>query len=226
MRIWNVAIKQPVFMTMILLAGVVLGIMAYTRMPVNLYPDVEFPVLAVITIYPGASPEEIEEQVTARLEDELSTSSGLESIQSTSSEGMSQIILQYDLDLSVDKASQDVRDKVNLLRNQLPTGVQDPIVQTFDPNDQPILTFSVADSSGELSLAELRTLVEDAVQAPLERIPNISAVDVSGGQIREIHVNLNAQAMQALRIAPQQVMAALQSANINLPGGSVEDGGQ
>lgn len=226
MKIWNLAIKQPVFMTMILVAGIVMGTVAYTRMPVNLFPNVEFPILAVTTIYPGASPEEIESQVTAKLEGELSTSNGLETIQSTSSEGVSIIILQYDLDISVDRASQDVRDKVNLIRNQLPTGVQNPIVQTFDPNDQPILSFSVADSRGTLSPAELRSLVEETIQAPLERIPDVSAVDVSGGQVREIQVNLNSQAMQALRIAPQQVTAALQSANINLPGGSIIDSGQ
>ena len=226
MKIWNLAIKQPIFMTMILTAGIVLGLLSYTRLPVNLFPDVEFPVLVVSTVYPGASPEEIEDQVTSKLEDELSTSSGLESIQSTSSEGVSVIILQYDLDLSVDKASQDVRDKVNLLRNELPTGVQDPVVQTFNPTDQPILSFSIADLSGELSPSQLRQLVEEVVQKPLERIPDVSAVDVSGGQVREIQVNLNTQAMQALRIAPQQVTAALQSANINLPGGSVEDNGQ
>lgn len=226
MKIWNLAIKQPIFMTMILTAGIVMGILAYTRMPVNLFPDVEFPVVVVRTVYPGASPEEVEEQVTARLEDELSTSSGLESIQSTSSEGFSLIILQYDLDLEVDKASQDVRDKVNLIRNELPSGVQDPVVQTFNPTDQPILSFSIADSSGRLSPSELRRLVEETVQKPLERIPDVSAVDVSGGEVREIQVNLNPQAMQALRIAPQQVTAALQSANINLPGGAVEDNGK
>lgn len=226
MKIWNLAIKQPIFMTMILTAGIVMGIISYTRLPVNLFPDVEFPVLVVSTVYPGASPAEIEDQVTSKLEDELSTSSGLESINSTSSEGISVIILQYDLDLSVDKASQDVRDKVNLLRNELPTGVQDPVVQTFNPTDQPILSFSIADQSGTLSPSQLRQLVEEDVQKPLERIPDVSAVDVSGGQVREIHVNLNTQAMQALRIAPQQVSTALQSANINLPGGSVEDNGQ
>ena len=226
MKIWNLAIKQPIFMTMILTAGMVMGILSYTRMPVNLFPDVEFPVVVVTTVYPGASPEELEREVTAKMEDALSASSGLESIQSTSSEGFSLIILQYDLDLSVDKASQDVRDKVNAVRNDLPTGVQDPVVQTFNPTDQPILGFSIADKSGQLSPAELRRLVEEEVQKPLERVPNVSAIDVSGGQVREIQVNLNSQAMQALRIVPQQVTAALQSANINLPGGSVEDNGQ
>jgi HAE1 family hydrophobic/amphiphilic exporter-1 len=226
MKIWNLAIKQPIFMTMILIAGIVMGLLSYTRMPVNLFPDVEFPVLVVSTVYPGASPEEIEDQVTSKLEDELSTSNGLDSIQSTSSEGVSVIVLQYDLDLSVDKASQDVHDKVNLIRNQLPTGVQDPIVQTFNPTDQPILSFSIADKTGERSPLELRQYVEEIVQKPLERIPDVSAVDVSGGQVREIQVNLNPQAMQALRLAPQQVTSAIQSANINLPGGSVEENGQ
>lgn len=226
MKIWNLAIKQPIFMTMILTAGMVMGILSYTRMPVNLFPDVEFPVVVVTTVYPGASPEELEREVTAKMEDALSASSGLESIQSTSSEGFSLIVLQYNLDLSVDKASQDVRDKVNAIRNDLPTGVQDPVIQTFNPTDQPILGFSIADKSGQLSPAELRRLVEEEVQKPLERVPNVSAIDVSGGQVREIQVNLNSQAMQALRIVPQQVTAALQSANINLPGGSVEDNGQ
>lgn len=226
MKIWNLAIKQPIFMTMILTAGIVLGILSYTRMPVNLFPDVEFPVLVVTTVYPGASPEEIEDQVTAKLEDELSTASGLESIRSTSSEGVSIIILQFDLDLPVDKASDDVRQKVNLISNDLPSGAQDSVVQTFNPTDQPILSFSVADTSGELSPSQLRQLVEEVIQKPLLRIADVSAVDVSGGQVREIQVNLNTQAMQALRIAPQQVTGALQSANINLPGGAVEDDGQ
>ena len=226
MKIWNLAIKQPIFMTMILTAGIVMGILSYTRMPVNLFPDVEFPVVVVTTVYPGASPEELEREVTAKLEDALSASNGLDSIQSTSSEGFSLIILQYDLDLSVDKASQDVRDKVNLIRNDLPTGVQDPVVQTFNPTDQPILNFSIADKTGQLTPAELRRFVEEEVQKPLERVPDVSAVEVSGGQVREIQVNLNSQAMQSLRIIPQQVTGALKSANINLPGGSVEDGGQ
>ncbi len=225
MKIWNLAIKQPVLMTMILLAGIVMGVFSYTRMPVNLFPDVEFPVLVVNTIYPGASPDEIEEQVTSILEAELSTISGLDTIQSTSSEGVSLIILQFDLELSVDQVSQDVRDRVGLLRNQLPSGILEPIIQTFDPTNLPILTFSVADTSGALSELELRDFVEEEIQGPLERVENVSAVDISGGLVREIQVNLNTQALQARSIAPQQVTAALQSANINLPGGAVSDAG-
>src|SRR4051794_16044786 len=119
MKIWNLAIKQPVLMMMILLAGIVMGVLAYTRMPVNLYPDVDIPVVVVNTVYPGASPAEVKDQVTKPLEDELSTISGLDTIQSTSSEGVSTIVLQFTLDNKVAAVSQDVREKVNLIRNQL-----------------------------------------------------------------------------------------------------------
>jgi len=225
MKIWNLAIKQPVLMTMILLAGIVMGAFSYNRMPVNLFPDIEFPVLVVNTIYPGASPDEIEEQVTSVMEDQLSTISGLDSLQSTSSEGVSTIILQFDLELEVDKVSQAVRDKVGLIRNSLPSGVLEPVIQTFDPNDLPILGLSIADTSGEMSQLEFRQFVEDEIKAPLERVANVSAVDISGGLVREIQINLDTNALQARRVAPQQVTSALQAANINLPGGPVEDNG-
>jgi len=224
MKIWNLSIKQPVFMSMILVAGIVLGLVAYTTMPVTLYPDVEFPVVVVKTIYPGAGPQEVEDQITAVLEDQLTTVAGLDSIESTSAEGVSTIVMQFDLDLAVDAVTQDVRDKVNLVRNQLPDDIYEPIIQTFDPDDQPILSFSVADTSGRLSLLELRDLAEEEIQNPLERIPDVSAVEVSGGQVREIQVNLDVNALQSRRISPQQVTAALQAANINLPGGAVEEG--
>lgn len=223
MKIWNLAIKQPIFMMMILVAGIVMGILAFTRMPVNLYPDVDIPVVVVNTIYPGASPGEVKDQVTSVIEDELSTITGLDSIQSTSAEGVSTVILQFDLDLSVATVSQDVREKINLIRNQLPNDVLDPVVQNFDPNDMPILSFSIADQSGQLSQLELRDLVEDDIQASLERLANVSAVEVSGGQVREIQVNLDVHALQARQISPQQVIGALQAENINLPGGAIEE---
>src|SRR4051812_25754145 len=135
MKIWNLAIKQPIFMMMILLAGIVLGVLAFTRMPVNLYPDVDIPVVVVNTVYPGASPQEVKDQVTTPMEDALSTISGLDSIKSTSAEGVSTVVLQFNLDLSVATVSQDVREKVNLIRNTLPGDALDPIVQNFDPND-------------------------------------------------------------------------------------------
>ena len=151
MKIWDLSIRQPVFMTMILTAGIVLGSVAFYRMPVNLFPEVDFPVVLVTTVYPGASPNEVEDQVTSILEAELNSVNSIETITSRSSEGVSTIIMQFSLDASVDKVSQDVRDKVNLKRNDLPTAILEPIVRRFNPTDAPVMLFGVADGTGKLS---------------------------------------------------------------------------
>jgi HAE1 family hydrophobic/amphiphilic exporter-1 len=221
MKVWDLSIRQPVFMTMVLVAGIVMGVFSYFRMPVDNYPNVEFPVVVVSTIYPGASPSEVEDQITERLEEEFSTIPGIDTIQSTSSENVSIVIILFTEDVTVDKASQEVREKINLIRNSLPQDIQEPVVQRFDPNAQPILLLSVADKTGQLSPVELRQLVEDEFQAPLQRVPDVAAVEVTGGQVREIKVKLDMQALQARKIAPSQVIAALQTENLNIPGGSL-----
>lgn len=226
MKLWDISIRQPVFMTMILIAGIVMGVFSYFRMPVDVFPNVEFPVVAVVTVYPGAGPTEVEDQVTKKLEDELGAISGIDTVQSTSSEGVSTIILQFKLDVSTDAASEQVREKVNLVRNQLPTDVQDPIVQRFNPADQPIMRMGVTDTTGKLTPSELRKAVEDTIQAPLQRVENVAAVDVTGGEEREIQVDLNLAAMQARRISAQQVIGALRAENLNIPGGSLVVGEQ
>lgn len=226
MKIWDISIRQPVFMTMVLVAGIVMGIYSYFRMPVDLYPNIEFPIAVVTTIYPGASPTEVEDQVTRKLEDELATISGIDTVQSTSSEGLSNIILQFDLNMSSDKAVEQVREKVGLLRNSLPSGIQEPIIRRYNPSDQAVMQMSVADTTGQLTPVELRALVEETVQAPLQRVANVAAVDVQGGQQREVRILLDAGAMQARRISPQQVIAALQAENLNVPGGSLVSEGQ
>ncbi|MEZ4618491.1 MAG: efflux RND transporter permease subunit [Caldilineaceae bacterium] len=165
MKIWDLSIRQPVFMTMILTAGIVLGAVSFFRMPVNLFPEVDFPVVLVTTIYPGASPEEVEEQITSVLEEELNSVNSIETITSQSSEGVSTIIMQFSLDASVDKVAQDVRDKVGLKRNELPRDIQEPIIRRFNPTDNPIFLFGVSDKSGTLSSAALRTKVEERAGA-------------------------------------------------------------
>jgi HAE1 family hydrophobic/amphiphilic exporter-1 len=224
MKIWDVSIRQPVFMTMILVAGVVMGLFSYFRMPVDIFPNVEFPIVVVNTIWPGASPDEVQDQVTKPLEDELSTVPGIDKVTSTSAEGVSTLVLAFKLEASSDQVNEQVRERVNLLRNKLPTAIQDPIIRRFNPIDQPILLFGVSDRTGKLSPIALRKLVEDEIQAQIERVAGVAAADVSGGQQREIHINLDMQAMQARRITPQQVSSALQTQNTNIPGGSVTQG--
>lgn len=226
MKLWDISIRQPVFMTMILTAGIVLGVVSYFRMPAALFPDVDFPIMVVTTVYPGVGPEEIESQVTEILEDELGTASGIDSITSRSAESVSTIILQFDLDTSGDSAAQDVRDRINLVRNQLPEDIQEPVVARFNPSDSPILVFGVADTSGRYTPTQLKQLVEDAIQSPLLRVPGVAAVDVEGGLTREIRVELDMAALESRRIAPQQVIGALQMENMTIPGGSIVENNQ
>ena len=168
MKIWDVAIRRPVFMTMVLAAGVVLGLVSYFRMPVNLFPDIEFPVIVVTTIYPGASPDEVEEQITSLLEEELGGLAGLDGLSSQSGDGVSTVIMEFDMDMDVDKVSTQVREEVNLLRRRLPDGIEEPLVSRFSFTDTPIILMGIADKTGELSPSELRSLVEDeAVTRPV-----------------------------------------------------------
>ncbi|MCB0097969.1 MAG: efflux RND transporter permease subunit, partial [Caldilineaceae bacterium] len=157
MKIWDFAIRQPVAMTMILLAGIVLGTLSYTTIPVDLFPNVEFPVIVVTTIYPGASPEEVEDSVTSLLEEEFSALPGIDEVSSNTFEGLSNVILLFKLDKDINRASQEVQEKVNLLKLRLPDDAEEPIVRRFNPSDNPIMRFGVADSSGARSPAELRT---------------------------------------------------------------------
>ena len=226
MKLWDLAIRQPVFMTMILLAGVVLGGYSYTRMPVDLFPNVEFPIVVVSVIYPGASPEEIEEQITSLLEDQLFSTSGIDTIQSTSGQGFSTIILTYQLDMAVDSVVQEVNEKIDLVRNRLPSGAQEPVVRRFNPTDAPVMRFGVADNSGQLTPAELRQFVDDVIKGPLEGIDGVGAAEVQGGQVREVQVNLDTQSMNARYISPQQVASALRNENLNIPAGSLIEGDQ
>lgn len=205
MKIWDLAIRQPVFMTMILSALVVLGAYAYIRLPVDLFPDIEVPIVAVNTVYPGASPEEVESQVTRVIEEGLSALPGVTSVSSTSSEGVSFVLLEFNLNTSDQEASRIVLERLNRVSGRLPDGAADPIVLRFDPSDQPILTFGVADATGQLSPVELRRTAEEMIQRPLERIDGVAAVNVNGGEVREIQINLNQRALQSRMLTPQQV---------------------
>lgn len=226
MKLWDLSIRQPVFMTMILASMIVLGTASYFRLPIDLLPDIKVPIIAVQTIYPGAGPDEVAEQVTKPLEDALNALPGVEGVNSTSSESSSLIIIEFSLDTEVSDASREVLEKINRIQNQLPTDAFTPVVLRFDPADQPMLVIGVADATGTKSPAQLRQEVEDRIQSPLERIDGVASVEVNGGDVREVQVLLDLHALQSRRIAPQQVSAALRSENLNIPGGSITDQGK
>ncbi|MCP4165829.1 MAG: efflux RND transporter permease subunit [Chloroflexi bacterium] len=226
MRIWDVSIRNPVFTTMLMLLLVVLGLVSYLRMPVDLFPDISFPIVAVTTVYPGAGPDQTESQVTDLIEEEMSSLTGLDIISSESGEGFSVVIMQFTMETDADKASQDVRERLNSISNRLPTDALTPVVQRFDPDSEPIMIFALADTSGQYTPAELRKLAEQDIQQPLQRIPGVAVVETAGGEVREIQVDMNMLALQGKFLAPQQISGAIQASNIDIPAGSVPDGDQ
>ena len=165
MKLWDISIRNPVFTTMMMVALVVLGYVSYSRMAVDLFPDISFPIVAITTVYPGAGPEQTESQVTDIIEEEMSSLTGLDVIGSESGEGFSVVIMQFTMETDADKASQDVRERLNAISNSLPGDALTPIVQRFDPDSEPIMIFALADIENQYTPAELRQLAEQRYPA-------------------------------------------------------------
>jgi hydrophobic/amphiphilic exporter-1 (mainly G- bacteria), HAE1 family len=210
----DTSIRQPVFITMLMLLTVVIGALAYSSLPVNLLPDIDIPTVAVIMTYPGAGAESMADQVAKPLEDQLQTLNGLDHITSVNREGVTQLIVAFKTNIGVDRGLQDVRDKVNAVIPSLPRDVRDPVFFKFDPNQSPIITMAVASKSGRSPL-ELRTLIDDEIVPRLQQAQGVGAITVNGGQERQINVQMDLSKLKAWRILPAQITQAIQSANAN-----------
>ena len=226
MRPWDFSIRNPVFITMIMLALVVVGVIAYTTMPLDFFPDVAFPTMAVITVYPGAGPGEIESQVTKPIEEAMVTASGVESVQSRSSEGYSVVIVSFGLDKDVKRALQDVREKIANVRSELPDDVLEPSIVAYDPSSLPILGISVASQQAAAAGQNIRESVTSDVLPLLQRVDGVADATVTGGREREIQVLLDADQLKARHLAPQQVIQTIVAESWSIPGGSVQQAGQ
>jgi multidrug efflux pump subunit AcrB len=226
MRIWETSIRQPVFTTMLMAALVVVGVLAYTSMPLDFFPEVSYPAMAIITVYPGAGPGEVQEQVTKPIEEAMMTAPGVQEVQSQSSESLSIVVVMFNLDTNVKQALQDVREKIANVRSQLPDDVQEPSVRNYDPAALPILSISVAAQSAAGAPQNIRQTVADDILPRLQRIDGVADATVTGGREREIQVLLDANALKARRLAPQQVIQTIAMESYSIPGGSIQQGGQ
>ena len=185
MKLADISIKRPVFATMVIAAIVVVGIVLYLRLSVDLFPDVNFPMVTVTTVYPGAAPETMETQVSDTLEEAINSISGIRELRSTSIEGVSQVIIMFDLERDLDVAAQEVRDQVATVRGDLPDDVMNPTVQKLDLNAAPILRLALHDNIDQTTLLHH---TEDILKPALERMNDVDQVDVLGGRERELHV--------------------------------------
>ncbi|HSA55418.1 MAG TPA: efflux RND transporter permease subunit [Gemmatimonadaceae bacterium] len=218
----DVSIKRPVFATMLMVALLVLGLVSYQRLAIDEYPDITYPVVMAQTSYPGASPEVMERDVSRPIEEALNTVQGIREITSTSSEGLSMVRVQMQLNANPMEAQQEVVGKIARIRRQLPPDVDDPIVIRFDPNDRPIM--SIAIMSSERSIRDLTDLADQVIANRIESIPGVGGVNVNGGTPRQIRVQLNPDALRAYEISPAQVSQALARENQEVPAGRVYRG--
>jgi len=219
-KLAEISIKRPVFTVMMILTLVVLGITSFFGMSTDLMPEVDFPFVMVQTFYPGASAEAVEVDVTKKIEDAVNPINGVKHIYGNSQEGYSMIFVEFNLDKDEMEASQEVREKVSAIRDNLPEDIEEPIVVQFDPNDEPIMSLTV---SGERSLKEITEYTEDNIQKTLEAVPGVGSVELVGGYQREINIYLDIDKMESYEIPVDKVRNAIMAANLEIPGGRVTE---
>jgi multidrug efflux pump len=198
----------------------VMGVVSYLRTPKESFPEIAIPILVVNTVYPGVSPEDVETQMTRVLEDELSTISDLDELTSTSVEGVSSIVVTFTPDVKLDDALAKVREKVDLAKGDLPADALDPQIIEFNLSEVPIMQVNLA---GEYGLVRLKELGED-LQERFEQIPSVLRADVRGGLEREVKVDVDLTKLQFYGLSLNDVVDAIRSENVNIPGGSIDVG--
>ena len=218
----DVSIKRPVFATMMMVALVVLGVVSYRRLAVDEFPDVTYPTITVGVSYPGASPEVVEREIARPIETALNTVDGLFELSSTSQEGSANIRLQFNLGVDPTRMQPEVSAKVGRIRRQLPRDILEPNISRYDPNDQPIMT--VAMSSSERSLRELTDLGDQVLRPRFEAVNGVGGVNLQGVATREIHIEIDPNALRAYSLTPNLVAAALDRENAEVPAGRIRKG--
>ncbi|HOM72564.1 MAG TPA: efflux RND transporter permease subunit, partial [Armatimonadota bacterium] len=221
MWLTDVSIRRPVFITMVIMALIVLGITAYNKMPNELTPKIEFPFIAIVTVYPGAGPQEMETLVSEPIEDAVGSTGGLRNITSTSRDGVSMVGLEFELGTDLNAAAADVRDKLTAAKARLPRDIEEPTIYKADITSQPIMTIAI---EGDMPSKDKRILADTLIKDSFSKIAGVASVSVSGGDIREVSVSVDKNRLDAYGITIDQLAAALRAENLNLPSGSVKEG--
>lgn len=223
MWISDTSIKRPVFATMTIMSFVVLGLVSMGRLGIDLFPEVNFPFINIGVVFPGAAPEEVESLVTQRIEDAVSGINGVKRVISTSTEGFSRVGVELRLEVDAQAAAAEVREKVAAIRGLLPPDIEDPTIQRFDVAALPVMVYAVGSTQPS---DRVRRQVDDELKPLIEQIDGVAAVEINGGQVREIQVNLDPRRLEALSMPIAEVAAKLAAENLDLPGGSVERDGR
>src|SRR5262245_15685681 len=215
------SVRRPVFATVLILSLTVVGAFSFMRLGVDRFPKVDFPTVVVTTVQPGASPEQIETEISDKIEEAVNTISGIDELRSISSEGVSIVFIGFLLEKDSNVAAQEVRDKVNGVLPLLPRNIQQPRVEKFDPDAAPVLSIAV---SAKQPVREVTEFVDKVLRRQLESVSGVGQVLVLGGRQRQVNIWLDADRLRAHNLTVTDVGRALQSQNIEIPGGRLEQG--
>ncbi|NLB56706.1 MAG: efflux RND transporter permease subunit, partial [Lentisphaerae bacterium] len=221
MNIVRFSVERPVFVTMTVLSVIILGLISLSRLPIDLMPDISYPVLSITTTYENAGPEEVEELITRPIERALSAVPGVDEVASVSSEGSSNVRIMFTWGTELDTAANDVRDRLDRVIRSLPDDATRPSLRKFDPSSFPILMLGAASN---LDPIQMRRIIEDDVQYRIERVEGVASLDIWGGLTREIHVDLDPEKLKFLGLSSAQIVGRIRTANVILPAGTIEEG--
>ncbi|HEX8143067.1 MAG TPA: efflux RND transporter permease subunit [Pyrinomonadaceae bacterium] len=220
-KLAEICVRRPVFATMLILSLTVVGLFSFKALGVDLFPKIDLPTVTVTVVNPGASPQEIETEITDKVEGAVNTISGIDELRSTSVEGVSQVFITFLLEKNADVAAQEVRDKVNLVIPDLPETSEEPIIQKLDTDAAPVLRIAV---SAPRSLREVTDVADKQIKERIESINGVGQVQIVGGREREIQVWVDPDKMRAYNVTVAEVAAAVRSQNLEVPGGRVDEG--
>ncbi len=220
MKLSEVAIKRPVFTVMMMGALLVMGLFSLTSLPVEEFPNIDFPFVVIQTVMKGASAESMENDVSKKIEDVVNQVSGVRSITSSSEEGYSLVFIEFELEKKSYEASNDVREKVAGIRGDLPDEIEEPIVSTYDPSSQPILYIAV---SGQRTPKEITEFTKNFIKKRLETVSGVGSVQLIGGSEREINVFLHPDKMESYGITVDDVRNGVAAGNLEIPGGRIDE---
>jgi hydrophobic/amphiphilic exporter-1 (mainly G- bacteria), HAE1 family len=218
----ELSIRRPVLATMMTAAMVVFGIVAYLRLGVDLFPDVDIPIVTVTTVLEGADPETVESTITDLIEEAVNTISGIKTLRSESTEGVSLVFIEFELEEDQDIKAQEVRDKVAIVRADLPREIEAPIVDKFDLDSSPIV--SVVISGEGYTIQKLTDYADDVIKERLQSISGVGSIKILGGREREIRIWVDPSRLEARLLSVSDVIDALQKQNVEIPGGRIETG--
>lgn len=220
-KLAEICVRRPVFATMLILSLTVVGLFSYKSLGVDLFPKIDLPTITVTVVNPGASPQEIETEITDKIEGAVNTVSGIDELRSTSVEGVSQVFITFLLEKSPDVAAQEIRNKVDLIVNDLPVNAEQPIVQKLDTDAAPVVRIAV---SASRSPKEVTDIADKKIKQQIESINGVGQVTIIGGRTREIQVWVDPDKLRAFNVTVAQVADAVRAQNLEVPGGRIDEG--